>query len=361
MRFVTIALLALIAAFCSGMATADSYTLQAVSDFDDIDAGEVPYYLDDARGVLAIDAAIAAYREKFARATSVFSGPSGVYDVTIIAIGEIDGEGEYRFLVDGVVAGTAVNQLVQTDWGEQRHVFADISLEAGAEIGVESNARSNGLIPENGEFAFARGRWKSLQLDLDTLATGVGSSVDLAVAVSVSPQPAITGDDVVASVTVSNQHTQTVATNILLSASLTDELRFLSGSGCTVTAAVVNCQLADIAPGGSLEIDVMFETLDSGSAVAIFNVLSPQIDTNTDNNSATAPVVILPTTLPAGSGISDSQITDATTGTSQNENDSQTTMQTVATSGGSSGGGSLGILLLVVLSSGLRMKSQART
>jgi hypothetical protein len=136
----------------------------ATIDFPNINAGEVPYYKDDARNALAIDASVVSYRDKFARATASFTGTAGNYDVTITALGETDGDCFYRLLVNGNVMGTRQNTPVTVDYTPQNHTFTNVAIPAGATLGVESNAVSNGLIPEAGGFAFARGRWTTLAL-----------------------------------------------------------------------------------------------------------------------------------------------------------------------------------------------------
>ena len=142
------------------------YTYDARSDFSTAEPGKIPYYLDKARKCLAINAVKVDYRNKFARATTLFTGEEGNYDVTITGLGEIDGECSYRFLANGTVLGTSQNERVEADYGPQEHTFKRVSIPKGATLGVESNAVSNGLIPEGEAFAFARGRWTKLELSL---------------------------------------------------------------------------------------------------------------------------------------------------------------------------------------------------
>jgi hypothetical protein len=167
-----------------------SLVYNAVTDFPTINAGEVPYYKDTTRNALAIDAANTAYRGKFARAQTVFNGPAGTYDVTVTALRELDGECTYRFLVNGSIVGTAQNSTTSSDYTPQEHVFQNIEIPAGATIAVESNTDSNGLVPEGGGFAWARGRWTTLTLTTDTGSSGsdpvADAGVDKAVVLPVS-------------------------------------------------------------------------------------------------------------------------------------------------------------------------------
>ena len=148
------------------------YAYDAITDFPAINAGEVPYYKDTARNALAINAATVANRDKYARATVPFDGAAGVYDATITALGETDGECHYRFLVNGAVVGTAQNRPTATDYVPQDHVFPNVNIPAGATIAVESDDVSNGLVPEGTGFGYARGRWTTLSLTPASGATG---------------------------------------------------------------------------------------------------------------------------------------------------------------------------------------------
>lgn len=277
-------------------AIADTYTFQAITDFEDIAAGEIPYYVDDVaeRNVLAINAAIDAYREKFARAVTVFDGDSGVYDVTITALGEIDGEGEFRFLVNGEVVGSAANELVTEDWGEQYHTFENISINMGDEIAVESDARSNGLIPENGEYAFARGRWRSVELVGDDAATANPVTVNLSVEIALQPQEVEPAELVAATITVLNLSSN-VATNPNVSVTLPDNLVFVSGDGCADSNAdnVFNCSMEEIDGSTVAVLGLALLANEAGSAEVSVQVSADQADNNAADNSTEAVVDIV--------------------------------------------------------------------
>ena len=90
-----------------------TYSFLAISDFPVIDAGEVDYYVDNTNNALAINAAVVADRDKFARASTTFTGDSAVYPVRITTLTEEDGESTYRLLVNGTVVGTYQNP---TSW-----------------------------------------------------------------------------------------------------------------------------------------------------------------------------------------------------------------------------------------------------
>lgn len=142
------------------------FTFDADTDFPNINAGEVPYYIDGGRDVLAIDAANSSYRGKFARAEMTFTNTSAIYDVTISTMTEIDGESTYRLLINGEEKASFTNPRVD-DAGDLQlhtHKWYGITVVHGDTVAVESNTDSNGLIPENGGFAWARGRWSKIEL-----------------------------------------------------------------------------------------------------------------------------------------------------------------------------------------------------
>ena len=283
-------------ALASMQVSAATYTLQAITDFENIAAGEVPYYVDDAaeRNALAIDAALLEYRGKFARAVTTFAGVSGVYDVTITALGEIDGEGEFRFLVNGGVVGSAVNELVTEDWVEQYHVIENVSINTGDEIAVESDARSNGLIPENGEYAFARGRWRTLELTLDDAATANPVTVNLSLALTLQPQEVEPADLVTAAVSVINLSSN-VATNPEVEVTLPDNLVFVSGDGCVESGAdnVFKCSMDEITASATAVLGLALLANETGSAQVSVQVTADQADSYESDNSDIAVVEIV--------------------------------------------------------------------
>ncbi|HKL20420.1 MAG TPA: hypothetical protein VJ904_01365, partial [Tichowtungia sp.] len=143
---------------------AEPIRFDALTDFDisSVAAGDVPYYKDAARNALAIDAAEGTYRDRFARAILTETVSAGAYDVTITAMRELDGECTYQLYVDGALIGSRVNSTTTEDYALQDHTFSNVTISADAEIIVKSNSTSNEEIPENGGWAYARGRWTSL-------------------------------------------------------------------------------------------------------------------------------------------------------------------------------------------------------
>lgn len=149
----------------ASMATAGNSTHQfTAAEFSETDSGAAPYYFDKQRKALAVNAAIVGHRNKFARASIVFPGKSGVYTVVIKAMRETDGDCTYRLFVNEQLIGTGSNRETEIDYAPQEHTFTGVKIPAGAKLSVESNAVTNGKIPEGDGTAFARGRWTALHI-----------------------------------------------------------------------------------------------------------------------------------------------------------------------------------------------------
>ena len=144
----------------------ERYIYEAVNHFPTLNAGVVPYYKDGARNALAINASITADRDKFARATTTFTGKDGTYDIKLTTLAETDGECTFRVLVNGVVVGTFQNPRITlaNEYQLQNSVYKAIVLKKNDVISVESNTHTNGLILEAGGTAWARGRWRSVSM-----------------------------------------------------------------------------------------------------------------------------------------------------------------------------------------------------
>ncbi|GBL05360.1 hypothetical protein [Glaciecola sp. KUL10] len=142
--------------------------MDATKDFPVIDAGDVPYYTDRKNSALGIDARRLEYRSLFAKAETTFNGANGVYDLTLAPMTEEDGEPLYRLLLNGKVVGTYrasyIGKTSQRDLTAETHTWQNIALSKNDIISIESNAHTNGEIPENDGTAWARGRWQSLTI-----------------------------------------------------------------------------------------------------------------------------------------------------------------------------------------------------
>lgn len=167
----TVAALILTSATVLAQAATDgseSQVFKAISDFPQFESGDVPYYKDKKNSALAIRANIAEYRKRFAKATRTFNGTSGTYDVKITTLTEEDGESTYRLLINETIVGVFKNDHIGTgsalDMQPTTYVWRSLRINNGDTISIESNAATNGEIPEGDGTAWARGRWRSIEL-----------------------------------------------------------------------------------------------------------------------------------------------------------------------------------------------------
>jgi len=298
-------------------AQAETLLFEATDDFANISDGEVPYYVHKSRSALAVNASVKAFRDKFARATTSYTGTGGVYDVTISALGELDGECEYRFLVNGVVVATATNDRVTEDYGVQDHVFEDIAIPASAQISVESNAVTNGLVPEGDITAYARGRWTALKLELDEAA--VADTIDLAVSSDVDDYDPEAGQSLTLSFDVFNESPSLTATSPNLLITLPAQMSLAPQSLCDVSGAEVNCPLAEIAAKEGLTVTLPAIATGSGAGQLTAAISADQQDNNTANNTSTTQIEVtavapVPTPTVDLSIVVNSDLTTAKTG-----------------------------------------------
>lgn len=268
----------------SASINAATVSYQAITDFPIIDAGDVPYYVDTGRQALAINAAMVEHRNRFAQATAVFDGQPGIYQLTLVAIAELDGEADYRLSVNGEIVGLASNPEVAEEFVVVRHQFDGVTLSAGAIIGVESLANSNGKIPENDEFAFARGRWTMLEIsDSDE---GL-SAPDLSLVASIVGEDLQVGDELDIAVSVDNGDNNEVATGVIVSVSLpADSLELIDQSVCSANDDVLRCELAEVTASDSIELSINLRSIaELTDAPIVISVSSDQTDLNGSNNS----------------------------------------------------------------------------
>lgn len=255
------ALLALALGALTALATpgfGQTTVLSAVTDFPSIDTGDAPYYPEASRGSLAINAANVSYRNVFAKATTEFGDDTGLYDLTLIGLAELDGEAQYRVSVNGELIGEANNPPSSVDYLPIAHHFRNVSLNTGDTLAVESLANSNDTIPEGDGFAFARGRWTELRLtpagEIDSqpekvslIGTAASVLTDITVGDTVDIIFAATNED----------GDWSTATNVRMLFDAPSEMSFADGHDCTLLPTShagsrrASCAMQQLAPGES--------------------------------------------------------------------------------------------------------------
>ncbi len=344
--------LAIYASLCAAASTADAATLsfEATTAFPVIDAGEVPYYSEaPGRSSLAINAAKVEYRDKFARASMVFEGPSGLFDITLTTLAELDGEAPYRVLINDVLIGSATNPEVTVDYTPVRHTFEDIVVPEGATIAVESLANTNGKIPEGEGTAFARGRWTTLELNNDDAGTQPEDTIDLSVSSNTDTRPVMVGESRILTFDISNAADSAVATQptLKLKHTRTDvSIDTESLENCANSGNDIVCSFSEIPAEGSEQLSITLTGLEPATSTLVSVAVSAdQTDSDTTNNSITLPFQIeeAPATSESPAPETENQDNNGADPNVPDTTDGETT------SGRSSGGGALGALSLILL------------
>ncbi len=300
-QVITMALM--VYAICPWSAIADTRTYQATTDFPVIDAGLAPYYSEaPGRPSLAINAANAAYRDVFARAEVVYDGSPAIHDFVLVALAELDGEAEYRLLINGVVVGTATNPEVSLDYTAVRHTFPAISVPAGAVLAVESLANTNGKIPEGNGTAYARGRWTALEL-VESTDEPVGeltspeptpANIDLALSMSNSPQPVLVNELFDIELVLSNAENSMTATQPTVNLVLPQTpLTIVSAESCLADLPELICSFPELPAGASHIMSVSLTATQAGRNLAInASANADQEDRDGTNNTATLTIAV---------------------------------------------------------------------
>lgn len=135
----------------------EDFTLPEKADY-------APAYRHGQKNALAINAA--KYKDQYAIAEYVFEGEHGVYNVELTSLQETDGESTYLLYLDDKEVASATNEPTTADYQPQLHQLGKVNIRPGQRIGIAFNSHSNGKIPEDGGFAFSRGRWTGLRLIL---------------------------------------------------------------------------------------------------------------------------------------------------------------------------------------------------
>ena len=276
----------------------DTRTYAATTDFPITDAGVVPYYSEaPGRPSLAINAADESYRDLFARAEVVYDGNEGLHTITIVALAELDGEADYQLLVNGDVVGTASNPEVSVDYTVVRHTFPDISIPAGAVLGVESLANTNGKIPEGDGTAFARGRWTALEL-VETVEEVVveqaPTDIDLGLVLTSNAIAVNQNEPFNLDITVSNATGSSTATQPEVAISLAlQAISIISADQCTQNTLGLICTFPELPAGTSQSMTLSLSSTDEVLQLVVqASASADQNDRDGTNNTTNLSITV---------------------------------------------------------------------
>jgi len=83
---------------------------------------------------------------------------------------ETDGECSYRLFIDNQLILSFKNPRIYgtdtTEYAPYLKEIQDVMIKKGSIIRVEFLSNSNGLVPENNAFGYARARWQEIQFIL---------------------------------------------------------------------------------------------------------------------------------------------------------------------------------------------------
>ncbi|TWX69082.1 hypothetical protein [Colwellia sp. C1TZA3] len=142
--------------------------LLANSDFTlhEQNSSNAIFYDDPKTDSLGIDAANLDFRTQYAIASYTLGAEEeGDFELGFVSLSEFDGESHYKLFLNDKLVGDFTNPRTELDFHEVYFKTGKVfSLQAGDEIKVEAIVASNGLIPEDGGYAWARGRWRAVTL-----------------------------------------------------------------------------------------------------------------------------------------------------------------------------------------------------
>lgn len=127
-----------------------------------------------------------------------------------------------------------------------------------------------------------------------TYSSSQPPSVDVSLALTGSPASVTVGGNVNYLFTVTNNSTQTTATNLQLTDTLPAGITYVSsssaGGSCSTTDSTVSCTLASLAPQATWQPSISVTTGIAGSITDTASVTASQPDPNTSNNTASVTV-----------------------------------------------------------------------
>lgn len=152
------------ACYSAPQSTVDTVTLSAIEAFRFEEGSGI--YAEKSRQGLAINAAKTENREIFIPSTSTvnwLSKPQD-YQAIITVTSEIDGESRYQLLIGDKLIKEVVAPETDKDFFNTTISLGSVILKPQDTLTIQSNAVTNGKIPENGGTAYSRGRWTTLDL-----------------------------------------------------------------------------------------------------------------------------------------------------------------------------------------------------
>lgn len=141
----------------------NAIVLKALDDFTPI-KGKTTYYKDKKNKALAIKASLIDQRKGSAKASTVFKGDAGMYEVVLHSMAEQDGESTYSLSLNKTLVKQVSNPDVSEPFKRLKLSLGTLYIKTNDTLSIASNAHTNGKIPENEGTAWSRGRWNGISL-----------------------------------------------------------------------------------------------------------------------------------------------------------------------------------------------------
>jgi len=268
-----------------------------------------------------------------------------------------------RFTTTGVLDTTfGTNGLMTNDFGNHNRIFALARLPSGKLLGAGetggffslvqyldtgaldttfgTNGSSAAQINAGNDFAnaltvgtdgtlFVSGNGSGL-LALARFTSDIATTVaDLAISQVASPSPAIAGQNVTFTITVSNAG-PSAASSVTVTDTLPAGTTLVSAStGCTNASGTVTCNVGALANGATAPLTIVVHTTAAGSITNNASVSAAEADPSTVNNTSAATVTV----NAAPPTAADVSITQAASATTVTAGDAVTFTLTVANAG----------------------------
>mgnify|MGYP000442254815 CR=1 FL=1 len=141
------------------------YLLNSADHFEYQGLGEGSYYRDNKQSVLAIAASNVPLKHEFVSAKyQITKKKAKEFSVKLVTLTEINGESEYRVLINDKLIGEFKNPKTKVNHKEIIFDLGLIKFEQGDVITVQSNSATNGNVSEGGKRIFSSGKWRGLVL-----------------------------------------------------------------------------------------------------------------------------------------------------------------------------------------------------
>jgi uncharacterized repeat protein (TIGR01451 family) len=190
-----------------------------------------------------------------------------------------------------LISASASQGSVNTNGGKVVVILGSLSVGASATVVEVMTPNASGRLTNSASVS-------AVEIDLvpanntNAIITTVNlPAADVAVAVSAAPNPVVTGSNLVYTISVTNNGTNT-ALNTIVTDPLPATVAFVSSSLGTFSSGTLTCNLGSLVVGTAVSITVTTHPVSIGTITNTVSVATGSTDTNTANNSASVVTVV---------------------------------------------------------------------